>query len=123
MPMDLTKLNNRDNATYSAESVARLAERHQNLIGYNYGRGDVEQLVRARHRLGDRLVYIGDRPTSEVFACPTLPQGLRTTLPSAAQPVPFGRPSPTSPRTNRESLHVWSNWRKRHDEESRGEAQ
>jgi len=69
---------NRDNAIYSAESVARLAERHKNFIGYKDGRGDVEQLVLVRQMLGDRLVYIGGMPTAEVFAEPYFAAGFTT---------------------------------------------
>jgi len=71
-------LYNRDNAIYSADSVARLAERHKNFIGYKDGRGDVEQLVRVRRMLGDRLVFIGGMPTAEVFAVPYFAAGFTT---------------------------------------------
>jgi 5-dehydro-4-deoxyglucarate dehydratase len=66
---------NRDNAIYSAETVARRVRRHNNLIGYKDGHGDVEQLVGVRQMLGDRLVYIGGMPTSEVFAVPYFAAG------------------------------------------------
>jgi 5-dehydro-4-deoxyglucarate dehydratase len=69
---------NRDNAIYSAETVARLADRHQNMIGYKDGHGDVEQLVRVRQIVGDRLVYIGGMPTAEVFAVPYFAAGFTT---------------------------------------------
>ena len=69
---------NRDNAIYSAETVARLVDRHQNMIGYKDGHGDVEQLVRVRQVVGDRLVYIGGMPTAEVFAVPYFAAGFTT---------------------------------------------
>jgi 5-dehydro-4-deoxyglucarate dehydratase len=69
---------NRDNSLYKAETVARLAERHPNLIGFKDGHGDVEQLVRVRRLLGDRLVYIGGMPTAEVFAVPYFAAGFTT---------------------------------------------
>jgi 5-dehydro-4-deoxyglucarate dehydratase len=85
-------LYNRDNSIYAAETVARLAERHPNLIGFKDGHGDVEQLVRVRCLLGDRLVYIGGMPTAEVFAVPYFAAGFTTYssavynfLPTAAQ--------------------------------------
>lgn len=69
---------NRDNAIYAAETVARLADRHRNMIGYKDGHGDVEQLVRVRQIVGDRLVYIGGMPTAEVFAVPYYAAGFTT---------------------------------------------
>lgn len=71
-------LYNRDNSIYAAETVARLAERHQNLIGFKDGHGDIEQLVRVRRLLGDRLLYIGGMPTAEVFAVPYFAAGFTT---------------------------------------------
>ena len=69
---------NRDNAIYAAETVARLADRHRNMIGYKDGHGDIEQLVRVRQIVGDRLVYIGGMPTAEVFAVPYYAAGFTT---------------------------------------------
>lgn len=69
---------NRDNSIYAAETVARLADRHKNLIGFKDGHGDVEQLVRMRQVVGDRLVYIGGMPTAEVFAVPYFAAGFTT---------------------------------------------
>ena len=71
-------LYNRDNSIYRAETVARLAERHQNLIGFKDGLGDVEQLVAVRRLLGERLLYIGGMPTAEVFAVPYFAAGFTT---------------------------------------------
>ena len=71
-------LYNRDNSIYRAETVARLAERHQNLIGFKDGHGDVEQLVAVRRLLGERLLYIGGMPTAEVFAVPYFAAGFTT---------------------------------------------
>lgn len=69
---------NRDNSIYAAETVARLADKHKNLIGFKDGNGDVEQLVRVRRVVGDRLVYIGGMPTAEVFAVPYYAAGFTT---------------------------------------------
>ena len=71
-------LYNRDNSIYAAETVARLAERHANLIGFKDGHGDVEQLVRVTRLLGERLLYIGGMPTAEVFAVPYFAAGFTT---------------------------------------------
>lgn len=69
---------NRDNSIFAAETVARLADKHANLIGFKDGHGDVEQLVRVRQIVGDRLVYIGGMPTAEVFAVPYYAAGFTT---------------------------------------------
>jgi 5-dehydro-4-deoxyglucarate dehydratase len=48
------------------------------LIGFKDGRGDIEQMVRVRAALGDRLTYIGGLPTAELFAAPYLELGVTT---------------------------------------------
>jgi 5-dehydro-4-deoxyglucarate dehydratase len=62
----------------SAESVQRLADRCQNLIGFKDGIGDIELMMSVYHRLGDRLVYLGGLPTAEVFAPAYLAMGVST---------------------------------------------
>lgn len=69
---------NRDNAILSDESVAKLAERCPNLVGYKDGIGDIELMTRIYSRLGDRLTYIGGLPTAETFALPYLEMGVTT---------------------------------------------
>lgn len=69
---------NRDNAILTEESVARLAERCPNLVGYKDGIGDIELMTRIYSRLGDRLTYIGGLPTAETFALPYLEMGVTT---------------------------------------------
>jgi 5-dehydro-4-deoxyglucarate dehydratase len=59
---------NRGATRLTADSLARLAERCPNLIGFKDGTGDIERVVSIRHTLGDRLVYIGGMPTHEVYA-------------------------------------------------------
>jgi 5-dehydro-4-deoxyglucarate dehydratase len=59
---------NRANARYSADTVARLADRNENLIGFKDGVGDIEPMVTVRRKLGDRLAYLGGLPTAEVYA-------------------------------------------------------
>ena len=59
---------NRGACKLSAESLARLAERCPNLVGFKDGLGDIERIVSIRQRLGDRFVYIGGMPTHEVYA-------------------------------------------------------
>lgn len=59
---------NRGACKLSAESLARLAERCPNLIGFKDGLGDIERIVAIRRKLGDRFVYVGGMPTHEVYA-------------------------------------------------------
>jgi 5-dehydro-4-deoxyglucarate dehydratase len=68
----------RANAVLTDATVAELAERNPNLIGFKDGVGDIERLTRIYARLGDRLVYIGGLPTAETFALPLLQLGVST---------------------------------------------
>jgi len=69
---------NRANAIYSGDTVAALAERHPNFIGFKDGVGNIEQLTRVYARNGDRLFYLGGLPTAETFALPLLQLGMST---------------------------------------------
>lgn len=69
---------NRDNCLIGPAALETLAERCPNLVGFKDGHGDVEQLVAARQRLGDRLVFIGGMPTAEVYAIPYFAAGFAT---------------------------------------------
>ena len=69
---------NRDNSIYATDTVARLADRHANLVGFKDGHGDVEQLVRVRQTMGDRLILIGGMPTAETYAVPYFAAGFTT---------------------------------------------
>lgn len=59
---------NRDNAVLRAATLARLAERCPNLIGFKDGSGDIGEVRRITATLGDRLVYIGGMPTHELYS-------------------------------------------------------
>src|SRR3569833_1632225 len=67
---------NRDNAILQPDTLARLAERCPNLVGYKDGIGDIELMTRVYSRMGDRLTYIGGLPTAETFALPYLDMGV-----------------------------------------------
>jgi 5-dehydro-4-deoxyglucarate dehydratase len=69
---------NRDNAILQPDTLARLAERCPNLVGYKDGIGDIELMTRVYTKLGDRLTYIGGLPTAETFALPYLDMGVTT---------------------------------------------
>ncbi|GHD02232.1 5-dehydro-4-deoxyglucarate dehydratase [Zhihengliuella salsuginis] len=69
---------NRANAIYSAETVAALADRHPNFIGFKDATGDIEAVTRVVAKNGDRLFYLGGLPTAETFALPMLQLGMST---------------------------------------------
>lgn len=69
---------NRANAVYSAETVARLAEKHENFIGFKDATGDIEAVTKVVAANGDRLFYLGGLPTAETFALPMLQLGMST---------------------------------------------
>lgn len=68
----------RANAVYTAPTLARIADRCPNLIGYKDGVGDIDAMTRIYIRLGERLTYIGGLPTAEMFALPYLELGVTT---------------------------------------------
>ncbi|TAP28274.1 5-dehydro-4-deoxyglucarate dehydratase [Arthrobacter sp. S41] len=69
---------NRANAVYSADTVARLADNHENFIGFKDALGDIEQITKVYAKNGDRLFYLGGLPTAETFALPLLQLGMST---------------------------------------------
>ncbi len=69
---------NRDNAILTAETLARVADECTNLIGLKDGIGDIELLTTLRHRMADRLVFIGGMPTAEVNASAAAAVGVAT---------------------------------------------
>lgn len=50
------------------DTLARLAERNPNLVGFKDGVGDIEAMVAIYQRMGDRFSYLGGLPTAEVYA-------------------------------------------------------
>lgn len=69
---------NRGNAIYSAETIARLADAHENFIGFKDAIGNIEQLAKVYAKNGDRLFYLGGLPTAETYALPLLQLGMST---------------------------------------------
>ncbi len=60
---------NRGGATrFKPDTLAALAERNPNLVGFKDGVGDIEAVTTIQNRLGDRVSYLGGLPTAEVFA-------------------------------------------------------
>jgi 5-dehydro-4-deoxyglucarate dehydratase len=59
---------NRGACRLSPDTLARLAERCPNLVGFKDGMGDIELMVSIYQRMGDRLAYLGGLPTAEVYA-------------------------------------------------------
>lgn len=69
---------NRANAVYQADTLARLAERHENFVGYKDATADIEHLAKVTTTNGDRLFYLGGLPTAETFALALLQMGMST---------------------------------------------
>ncbi|MGB3072548.1 MAG: 5-dehydro-4-deoxyglucarate dehydratase [Ottowia sp.] len=59
---------NRAQAKYKPETLAVLAERCPNLVGFKDGVGDIEAMVAVYQKMGDRFSYLGGLPTAEVYA-------------------------------------------------------
>jgi len=59
---------NRGVCRLTPASLAVLAERCPNLIGFKDGIGDIELMVSIWRRMGDRFSYLGGLPTAEVYA-------------------------------------------------------
>lgn len=59
---------NRANSLPHPDTLAGLAERCPNLIGFKDGVGNIEKMSAVYMRMGDRLAYLGGLPTAEVYA-------------------------------------------------------
>lgn len=59
---------NRNVCKLTPESLAVLAERCPNLIGFKDGVGDIELMSSIYMRMGERFAYLGGLPTAEVYA-------------------------------------------------------
>lgn len=59
---------NRNVCRLTAATLAQLADRCPNLVGFKDGLGEIEPMVAIRRKLGDRLAYLGGLPTAEVYA-------------------------------------------------------
>jgi len=59
---------NRAQARFKPDTLARLAERNPNLVGFKDGVGDIEAMVSVYQKMGDRFAYLGGLPTAEVYA-------------------------------------------------------
>jgi 5-dehydro-4-deoxyglucarate dehydratase len=59
---------NRNVCKLTPESLAILAERCPNLIGFKDGVGDIEMMSAIYMKMGDRFSYLGGLPTAEVYA-------------------------------------------------------
>ena len=59
---------NRAHSRLKPETLARLADRNANLVGFKDGVGDIEAMVAVYQRMGDRFAYLGGLPTAEVYA-------------------------------------------------------
>jgi len=59
---------NRDRTKLTAKSLAILAERCPNLVGFKDGVGNIETMSSIFMKMGDRFAYLGGLPTAEVYA-------------------------------------------------------
>ena len=59
---------NRNVCKLTPDSLAILADRCPNLIGFKDGVGEIEAMVAIYQRLGTRFAYLGGLPTAEVYA-------------------------------------------------------
>jgi len=59
---------NRNVCKLTPDSLAILADRCPNLIGFKDGVGEIEAMVAIYQRMGDRFSYLGGLPTAEVYA-------------------------------------------------------
>ena len=59
---------NRGQSKLYPETLAKLAERCPNLVGFKDGIGDIELMSSIYLRMGDRFAYLGGLPTAEVYA-------------------------------------------------------
>lgn len=59
---------NRNVCKLTPDSLAILADRCPNLIGFKDGVGEIETMVAIYQRMGDRFSYLGGLPTAEVYA-------------------------------------------------------
>ncbi|MEG0047277.1 MAG: dihydrodipicolinate synthase family protein, partial [Comamonas sp.] len=59
---------NRDRSKFTPESLAILADRCPNLVGFKDGVGNIETMSSIFMKMGDRFSYLGGLPTAEVYA-------------------------------------------------------
>jgi 5-dehydro-4-deoxyglucarate dehydratase len=59
---------NRAFSRLKPDTLARLADRNPNLVGFKDGVGDIEAMVAIYQKMGDRFAYLGGLPTAEVYA-------------------------------------------------------
>lgn len=59
---------NRDRTRFTSDSLAILAERCPNLIGFKDGVGNIELMSSIYMKMGERFAYLGGLPTAEVYA-------------------------------------------------------
>ncbi|HEX5738281.1 MAG TPA: 5-dehydro-4-deoxyglucarate dehydratase [Hydrogenophaga sp.] len=59
---------NRNVCKLTPDSLAILAERCPNLIGFKDGVGDIELMSSVYMKMGERFAYLGGLPTAEVYA-------------------------------------------------------
>ncbi|TNM61647.1 5-dehydro-4-deoxyglucarate dehydratase [Aliirhizobium smilacinae] len=69
---------NRDNSVLQPDTLARLCDECENLVGFKDGTGDIGLVRQVTAKMGDRLTYLGGMPTAELFAEAYLGAGFTT---------------------------------------------
>lgn len=59
---------NRANMRLKAETLQQIVDDCPNLVGFKDGVADIEEILKIKALVGDRLVYINGMPTAEIFA-------------------------------------------------------
>ena len=59
---------NRGNSKLLPDTLAKLADRCPNLVGFKDGIGDIELMSSIHMKMGERFAYLGGLPTAEVYA-------------------------------------------------------
>ena len=59
---------NRATSRLKPDTLAGLAERNPNLVGFKDGVGNIETMSSIFMKMGDRFAYLGGLPTAEVYA-------------------------------------------------------
>jgi len=59
---------NRANSKLLPDTLAKLADRCPNLVGFKDGIGDIELMSSIHMKMGERFAYLGGLPTAEVYA-------------------------------------------------------
>lgn len=78
----------RDNAVFLPETVARLVDRHPQVVGLKDGVGDMQSLAQMRDLLGQGFLLMNGMPSAEMYAQRYHRAGIRAYSPGGIEFVP-----------------------------------